>query len=66
MGSVARLLKEYRYEVKALRGGRYEVRGGNGVHTFASDNELWRWMASIRSKRCQPVLGRRVVSQFES
>ena len=48
MGSVARLLKEYRYEVKALRGGRWEVRGGAGsmgkaAHTFASDNDLWRW-----------------------
>jgi type IV secretion system protein VirD4 len=43
MGSVARLLKEYRYEVKALRGGRYEVSGGKGVHTFASGHDLWRW-----------------------
>jgi hypothetical protein len=25
MGSVARLLKEYGFEVKALRGGRFEV-----------------------------------------
>jgi type IV secretion system protein VirD4 len=47
MGSVARLLKEYRYEVKALRGGRYEVQGaagtGKAARTFASDNDLWRW-----------------------
>jgi hypothetical protein len=47
MGSVARLLKEYRYEVKALRGGRYEVQGAAGTgktaRTFANDNDLWRW-----------------------
>jgi len=45
MGSVARLLKEYRYEVKGLRGGRYEVKSDDGTrtHTFASDNDLWRW-----------------------
>jgi type IV secretion system protein VirD4 len=47
MGSVARLLKEYRYEVKALRGGRWEVNGAAGTgkpaHIFANDNDLWRW-----------------------
>jgi type IV secretion system protein VirD4 len=47
MGSVARLLKEYDYEVKALRGGRYEVQGVAGTkkaaHAFASGNDLWRW-----------------------
>jgi type IV secretion system protein VirD4 len=47
MGSVQRLLKEYQYEVKALRGGRYEVTGSPGtakpVRSFANDNELWRW-----------------------
>ena len=47
MGSVARLLEEYDYEVKALRGGRYEVTGkagsGKPAHTFASDDDLWRW-----------------------
>ncbi len=45
MGSVARLLKEYRFEVKALRRGRYEVTGANGTyrHVFANDNELWQW-----------------------
>lgn len=47
MGSVARLLKEYRYEVKALRGGRWEVQGapgtGKAARTFASDTDLWRW-----------------------
>ncbi len=43
MGSVERLLKEYRYEVKALRGGRYEVHGGKSVHAFASGQDLWRW-----------------------
>src|ERR1039457_6813039 len=47
MGSVARLLKEYGYEVKALRRGRWEVSGSPGTgkpaHTFASDKDLWRW-----------------------
>lgn len=47
MGSVARLLREYRYEVKKLRGGRYEVTGADGTgkpaRSFASGNELWRW-----------------------
>jgi type IV secretion system protein VirD4 len=47
MGSVARLLKEYGYEVKALRRGRWEVSGSPGTgkpaHTFANDNDLWRW-----------------------
>jgi len=45
MGSVQRLLKEYGVEVKALRGGRWEVTGGGGQwsHSFASDNELWHW-----------------------
>ena len=45
MGSVARLLKEYGFEVKGLRRGRYEVKNLNGkwAHTFASDNDLWRW-----------------------
>jgi type IV secretory pathway TraG/TraD family ATPase VirD4 len=45
MGSVARLLKEYSYEVKGLRGGRYEVKSNDGTrtHTFANDNDLWRW-----------------------
>jgi hypothetical protein len=47
MGSVARLLKEYGYEVKALRGGRWEVSGSPGTaktpHTFANDKDLWRW-----------------------
>jgi type IV secretion system protein VirD4 len=47
MRSVARLLKEYDYEVKALQRGRWEVTGkpgsGKPAHTFANDNELWRW-----------------------
>jgi type IV secretory pathway TraG/TraD family ATPase VirD4 len=45
MGSVARLLKEYGYEVKALRRGRWEVSGSAGkpAHTFANENDLWRW-----------------------
>jgi type IV secretion system protein VirD4 len=47
MRSVARLLKEYSYEVKALPRGRWEVSGapgtGKAAHTFASDNDLWRW-----------------------
>ena len=47
MGSVGRLLKEYGYEVKSLRRGRWEVTGspgtGNAAHIFASDGDLWRW-----------------------
>jgi len=45
MGSVARLLKEYRAEVKPLKGGRYEVKStdGNFTRIFSSDTELWRW-----------------------
>ena len=46
MDSVARLLKEYGYEAKALGGGRWEVSGapGKAPHIFASENDLWRWM----------------------
>jgi type IV secretion system protein VirD4 len=47
MGSVQRLLKEYRYEVKALKGGRWEVTAEPGTakpaRSFGSDNELWHW-----------------------
>jgi type IV secretion system protein VirD4 len=47
LGSVARLLADLGYEVKGLRGGRYEVTGAAGsgkpAHTFASANDLWRW-----------------------
>ena len=45
MGSVARLLKEYGFEVKKLRRGRYEVKlvEGTWTHTFADANDLWRW-----------------------
>jgi len=45
MGSVARLLEEYGFTVKALRRGRYEVTGvkGTWTHTFANDTELWQW-----------------------
>jgi len=47
MGSVARLLKEYEFEVKGLRRGRWEVRGvagsGRPARTFPNDNDLWRW-----------------------
>jgi type IV secretion system protein VirD4 len=46
MDSVARRLKEYGYEAKALAGGRWEVSGapGKAPHIFASENDLWRWM----------------------
>jgi len=45
MGSVARLLKEYGFEVKARWRGRWEVnsRDGSYTRTFANDNELWMW-----------------------
>ena len=45
MGSVARLLKEYDFEVTGLRRGRYEVKSHDGSWTqaFGSDNELWSW-----------------------
>ena len=45
MGSVARLLKEYGFEVKRLWRGRYEVKNLNlkWEHTFANANDLWRW-----------------------
>jgi hypothetical protein len=45
MGSVARLLKEYHFEVKALRRGRWEVKRADPpwTHIFPSDNDLWRW-----------------------
>jgi type IV secretory pathway TraG/TraD family ATPase VirD4 len=47
MGSVARLLKEYGYEVKRRRFGRWEVQdavgSGKPTRSFANDNELWRW-----------------------
>jgi type IV secretion system protein VirD4 len=47
MGSVGRLLREYKYDLKKLRGGRFEVTGHPGsekpAHTFASADDLWRW-----------------------
>jgi type IV secretion system protein VirD4 len=47
MGSVQRLLKEYRYQVKALKGGRWEVTAEPGTakpaRSFGSDSELWHW-----------------------
>ena len=52
MGSVARLLKEYGYEVKALRGGRWEVGSGKSAHTFANDNDLWRVDLCAGDGRC--------------
>ena len=46
-GSVAGLLAEEGYEVKALKGRQWEVAGRAGTgkrgHSFASDNDLWRW-----------------------
>ena len=46
-GSVAGLLAQQGYAVKALRRGQWEVKGvggtAKGVRTFASDNDLWRW-----------------------
>ena len=46
-GSVAGLLAQEGYEVKSLRRGRWQVTGvagsGKPAHTFASDNDLWRW-----------------------
>jgi type IV secretion system protein VirD4 len=44
MGSVARLLKEYDCEVKALRRGRYEVKAADGkTRIFANREEIWKW-----------------------
>jgi type IV secretion system protein VirD4 len=44
MGSVARLLKEYDCEVKALRRGRYEVKCADGqMRVFANREEIWKW-----------------------
>ena len=48
VGSVAGMLAyEGGYVVKAGRRGRWEVSGGAGTgkagHTFANDNDLWRW-----------------------
>jgi type IV secretion system protein VirD4 len=45
MGSVQRLLKEYGFEVKALRGGRWDVKSADGkwAHSFANGDELWKW-----------------------
>jgi type IV secretion system protein VirD4 len=44
-GSVAGLLAQEGYEVKSLRRGQWEVKSTNGTwaHSFASDNDLWRW-----------------------
>lgn len=44
-GSVAGLLAQEGYEVKSLRRGQWEVKNTNGTwaHSFASDNDLWRW-----------------------
>jgi type IV secretory pathway TraG/TraD family ATPase VirD4 len=49
MGSVARLLKEYRYEVKSLWFGRWEVKSADGKqgHTFASEHDLWKWTYAL-------------------
>jgi len=46
-GSVAGLLGQHGYAVKALRGGRYEVRTGTGVRTFASQGDLWTWTYNL-------------------
>jgi type IV secretory pathway TraG/TraD family ATPase VirD4 len=47
VGSVAGMLAYEGYVVKAGRRGRWEVEGGAGTgkagHTFANDNDLWRW-----------------------
>jgi hypothetical protein len=47
VGSVAGLLAQQGYQVKSLPRGRWEVQGfadtGNSAHTFASDDDLWRW-----------------------
>jgi type IV secretion system protein VirD4 len=45
MRSVARLLKEYDYEVKALKRGRYEVKKTDGTWTrvFADRDEIWKF-----------------------
>jgi hypothetical protein len=47
VGSVAGLLAQQGYEVKSLRRGQWEVQGfsgtGKSAHTFASDDDLWRW-----------------------
>jgi type IV secretion system protein VirD4 len=47
VGSVAGMLSYEGYVVKAGRRGRWEVEGGAGTgkagHTFANDNDLWRW-----------------------
>ncbi len=46
-GSVSGVLWDAGYEVKALRRGRWEVKGrgdsGKATHVFADSNELWRW-----------------------
>jgi type IV secretion system protein VirD4 len=46
-GSVAGVLAQEGYEIKSLRRGRWEVTGAAGTgkpaHSFANDNELWRW-----------------------
>ena len=45
MRSVARLLKEYDYEVKARWRGRYQVKktDGSWTHIFANRDEIWKW-----------------------
>jgi len=47
VGSVAGLLAQEGYQVTSLKRGRWEVRGapgtGKSAHSFANDNELWRW-----------------------
>lgn len=46
MRSVARLLKEYGFEVNQQRLGRWEVKSTETkwTHTFPNDTELWRWV----------------------
>jgi type IV secretion system protein VirD4 len=45
MRSVGRLLTEYGFDVKAGWFGRWKVKSTDGkwAHTFANDNDLWRW-----------------------
>ncbi len=55
-GSVAGLLAQQGFEVKALRGGRYEVRANGsakGVRTFASDDDLWKWTYGLVMDRLE-------------
>ena len=49
MGSVARLLKEHKFQIKRRWRGKWDVTHDSRKwqHTFANDNELWEWTYNL-------------------